>query len=293
MAMEVILDNLDGVAASYHLSRGWAITRVATVTGIELTEHQSNEDLVDTAELFTIAVAAVVSEVGNVGSAIPGIVAPTYLEEFLPEVLSTDTVRVRIVYRGFPKPVLEYQTSLSHVESNLDINNNIITVQYSYPEDYALDPLKMGKTLQQGGMISRPVPEPCFTVRAIVRMGSMVGSFYVRGTTYIVLSDTTATACMTLLGLYVGTVNKDPFTFGYVAGAARSWMCVAAGGTSRDGGLSYEAYFTIQFREWTWDQQVVYINPDDGKPPVDLAVGVGYKMVRAAKESTFPSWIIA
>jgi hypothetical protein len=61
-------------------------------------------------------------------------------------------------------------------------------------------------------------------------------------------------------------------------------------GISRDQGVTYEVTLSMRFNPATWDPQVTFINPDDGKPPPDLVAGTGYKVVQILPEVTFPTW---
>ena len=285
--MAVQVDIIEGSSASHHITQGWAITRVAVITGL----NPAATD--DTAKLYNDALAALIAVVGDRGSQCPNISVPTYLEEFIPELLSAESVKIRMVYKGYPLPTYEFDGSLSQVESNLDANGQVITTQYTYPDNYALDPRKAGLTVTQGGMVSRPVPEPCFTIRFIVTDGTIppltIGTPPNPGSMILVYSGTrTATEIMTYLGMYEGTVNNAYYQIGLINGAPHQWMITKVRGTSRDAGNTYEAAITFQFRAATWDQQTTFINPDDGKPPPDLVANVGYKLTRVPPETSFP-----
>lgn len=281
--MAVQVDILEGSSASHHITQGWAITRVAVITGL-------NADAsADTAKLYNDALTALIAVVGDRGSQCPSISVPTYLEEFIPELLSPESVKIRIVYKGYPLPTYEFNAGLSQVESNVDAQGHPITVAYTYPDDYALDPRKAGLTITQGGMVSRPVSEPAFTIRFLVTSGT-IPTQVINGVFFNFPGVRTATEIMTYLAAYEGTVNSNYYQIGLISGAPHQWMVTSVRGVSRDGGDSYEASMTFQFRAATWDQLVTYINPDDGKPPPDLEEGVGYKMARVPAEASFPTF---
>jgi hypothetical protein len=268
MAAVVNIDAIEGSAASHHLIQGWAITRVAVVTGLTVAA--------DTAALFKAALDAVIAVTGDRGSACPSISVPTYLEQFIPELIDATSVRVRIVYKGYPLVVWEYDGGLNQVESNLDINGSVVSVSYAYPSNYALDPRKAGLTITQGGMVRRSMPEPVITVRILIVPATIGG----------VARD--ASYCMAYYKAgFEGKVNSAAVTLGYLYGDVHCWLCEKVHGITRDGGGSYEASFTFHLRYQTWDEPVVFTNPDDGKPPADLVSGTGYKLVRTQPEVAF------
>lgn len=271
---EVHVDLVAGASASKHVINNWGITRLAIVTGIESPSGDQ-----DTGQIFQQAIDAVIAVVGDIGDPCPGIDDPTYLEQFIPETVTERDVRIRIIYRGYPPPQFEFGSSLSQIESNLDVDGNPITVQYTYPSSYLPDPNhRAGKTVTQGGMMSKPLPEPTFTVRWLVVAGNL-------GVVYH-----TADYLMSYYMSFEGKLNDSSFTIGYIVGAAHTWLIAAVKGTSRDGGVSYEASMTFQYRARTWDDQVTFINPDDGKPPPDLVAGTGYKDVQMLIDDDFPTF---
>lgn len=281
MAITVDLDVINGTTASHHIQNGWAITRQAVVRG--LADHPSGTN---TGKLLAEAEAALVAEVGDRGDPCPDIPVETYLEQFVPEVISPNEVRFRLIYKGYPRPTYELDTSLAQVESNLDASGNLIVLSYVYPSGYLLDPRKAGQYFEQGGMISRPIPEMSFTVKFIITGGTWGG---------IPLN---ATETATLFAQFTGKVNSEDYTIGVVVGTPRQWMVTRVRGVSKDGGVSYEMAMTFQYRKQTWDQLVVYINPDDGKPPPDLleaggssSAPPGYKMVAVPEEDVLPSFV--
>lgn len=259
----VELDILEGTAASHKLNEGWTITRVATVT--ELNPNGS----MDTAQLLQAAEAAVVALTGPRGSPCPNLSVLTYLDQFLPEMISHQAVKMRIVYKGYPLPQFEFEASLNQVEANLDVNQVPIVVSYTYPDDYALDPRKSGLKVFQGGLVQVPTPEASFTIHFII-VPTFRLNVTIRGTHYVSNGTWTSTDIFSAIALYEGTTNRLAYSFGKITGDSHQWLVTRVRGISRDGGLTYEASITYQYREQRWDPLVVYINPDDGKPPSDL-----------------------
>lgn len=269
MAIQVRLDLLQGASASHHVTSGWAITRLAIVTDIPESPTQT------TGSLYEIALAAIIAVVGDRGDPCPDIPVPTYLEQFVPEVISPQEVRVRIIYKGYPLATYEFNTSLDEVESNLDADGHVIYTKYTYPANYSPDPNgRHGVEHTQGGLITRGIPIIGFTVKTIIT-----------GT-----GDQDATYAVSLLAEFVGRVNNQVYGIGAIIGAARTWKVSAVSATSRDGGVSYEFSMSFQYRADTWDRLITFINPDDGHPPNDLIAGVGSKTVKIPYDSALPTF---
>lgn len=282
MAAEVYLDLINGATAMHHIQSGWTITRLAVVIGLETPlGGWTTGKLLDAAEDVLIAV------VGDRGTPCPDIPVPNYLEQFVPEIVSPDVVKYRIVYKGFPRPRYELDGTLSQVESNKDSSGNLIVLSYTYPSGYTLNPVNAGKYVEQGGMISRPIPEMSFTVRFTI-IGGNVG-----------LGAWNATEMATwFCDKYMGKVNSNEYWIGKVKGEPRQWLVDKVRGVSQDGGVTYEMQMTFHYRRTTWDQLVVFINPDDGKPPPDLLADrgssgapPGYKMVTVPEEVELPTFV--
>src|SRR4051812_7039673 len=110
------VDIVESCGGVHHIIAGWAITRVAAVTGITPSPNATQ----DTGQILSQAMAALEadSRIGPRGTACPNIAVPTYLEQFIPEVVTPDLVRVRIVYKGFPKAIYEFDSALDTVQSN-------------------------------------------------------------------------------------------------------------------------------------------------------------------------------
>ena len=289
MAAQVDLDFIESASASHHISNGWAVTRVAVVTGLNPAATDT------TGGLFQEALAALIAVVGDRGSACPDISVPTYLEEFIPELLGADCCKIRIVYRGYPLPTTEFDGVFSQVETNIDAAGNPITVSYTYPSDYSLDPRKAGKTFPQGALVPTDVNEPVFTIKFMVVPGLL--SFFTAaiplpaGVTVDPYRTMSATEWISLLSwYYTGKVNNASYLIGVILGQARQWKITKVSGVSKDGGRSYEASMSFQLRVPNWDTQATFINPDDGKPPADLVANTGYYSPQILQAVTFPTF---
>ena len=337
--MAVEIDILEGHALSHDFLRGWEITRIAIVQGLQsiatvtLSGTTTNTSAVvtmastagvlmgmnmaatgipvpakvigivtntsvtlsiaatasatvslvfgslDTAGLGQAAEGAVIAVTGNRGAICPNVGVPTFLKTFQTDLIGPDAAKVKIVYAGYPLPTIEFDGTLNQVESNKDSSGALITVQYTYPSGYLLDARKAGQTFTQGGMISRSICITTVVVRWVITDGK-IGGTPATATEILAWFKTT----------FEGFLNNASYTLAAITGAARTWKVDKVAGVSRDGGQTYEAAMTFQYKPNTWDQLVVFINPDDGKPPPDLVSGTGYKMVQGETTTTFPTF---
>jgi hypothetical protein len=285
MAATVELDNVEGAAASHKLNEGWAITRTALVRDLSVAAN--------TGALLQAAEAAVIAVVGDRGSSCPGITVATYLDDMIPELVSATIVRFRLVYKGYPRVTYEFDGTLSTVQSNKDINGNLLKLQYKYPAAYTLDPTgKAGKVKTQGVFYPRQVPRANVTVRFPIFDGFMVNGV-----------AQSARNAASWFASFQGTINNDQYTLGIITGSVHQWMITRVRAVSSDGEASFVIQMTFEYRQETWDPYVVFINPDDGLPPADLLgptdsfpsgqTAPGYNTVRGAIEVTFPVVYVA
>lgn len=268
----VTVDMLHGATQDHPIIEGRTIVRMALVSGLDSVMPLP---FTDTGTILTLAEEYLTSVVGPRGSECPNVPVLTYLERFEGEVLTTGDVQFKIIYKGFPAGQLEFSASLSSVESNIDADGNVITVQYTYPTDattYIGDPRWAGKTITQGGLITRQAPELTYTVKLTVTGGLV--------------------AVTNIVSLEGGT-NMSAYAVGSIQGAPRTWLVTAVRALSRDGGFTFELSFSIQYRESTWDQTAMFINPGDGKPPPNLVQGTGYKTVKTPPAVNFPLFVFA
>ena len=267
--MPIQIDITDGAVGSHHITQGWTITRVAIVWDIPTCP--------DTATLLKTAENTVIFYTGDRGTPCPNIDVPTFLDHFEHKIISANVVEVRIIYKGHPKPVYEFDTCLNQVESNLDIDSKAVELSYTYPSDYTLDPFKAGKTLPGTGKYSRQVSETSATVHVLVTAHD----------------GQTATQNMSDLMDYNNTMNDATYHIGNLVGDAHFWKCTRVRGVSHDGGLSYEASMTFQLRESPdgWDEEFLFINPDDGLPPPDVMDQSDAHSLRSVLyEASFPTF---
>lgn len=162
---------------------------------------------------------------------------------------------VEVVYRDPTQPEADgddYQVSISstleQVETERDLFGNQVTVQH--------------QQVTQGGQVSVLRPR--------------------HGVTFTRIENTTAPGAIGLA--YVGKTNDALWQ----SGAAGTWMLesyqadlvVAAADRWR-------CSYTFRYNPDGHDPQVVFIDPESGRPPPGLVAGVGYKTVEQYDQATF------
>jgi len=243
--MSLTIDIKDGAGGKKTESKGWELTRIATVTGLTGSAHAMIIDAVENTEGMP-----------SIGDAHP---ARDYakLRTIEVESVSNDAVTLRLIYRDsdigvFPttpnaEAVIEVGASVSQLETNKDYTGALMSTTYTYPASYKHNAEMRSQTVNQGAMVSRLIPQRVY--RASKR------------------ETTTAYAIESLNDLYQGKVNSGVWR-GY---SARTWLCMGISGSSDDGGTTYNVTYDFQYRPDTWDESVFFIDPYDGKPPQDIS----------------------
>ncbi len=77
---------------------------------------------------------------------------------------------------------------------------------------------------------------------------------------------------------FVGKANSGSWSIGgmSVGGAARTWKCTYLGGTSRDGGKTWDVTYTFEYEAGTWDAESLYHDDTGGVPGDVVDGGNGY-----------------
>lgn len=262
-----IVDGNDGRKGRH----GWELSRIAIVHGISplLNRWDKLAAAVAEIELTDPIGAAHPSEFlwRNGGPVV-------FLESFEPISLATDIVKVRIIYREFPffESVYQVGATASQVSTNrgflvdpelsgvADFISEILTdiqVKHTFPEDYLDNPSYAGNTYKTGGEATVYVPERTITVtRQVVTSGDAISQ---------------------LAKNYVGKVNSIVWEF-QPSDLSETWLCTGITGVSNDNGVSYTVTYNFTYREDKWYQTIVYIDPNTGRPPIDLVDGEGKKL---------------
>ena len=230
--------------------------------------------------LMQAAEGLVIAVTGDRGSVCPNVGVPTYLKSFTPQLIGDDAAWVKIAYQGYPLPQFEFETEQLPIKSMFDANGSLILVSYTYPANYWVDYRYRNRSDTQSAFINFNLPLPTVTVKWLITNGTISG-----------LGAQTATQIMEWFkSSFDGKTNNDYFTIGGITGAARTWKVKRVSGSSRDGGRTYDAAMTFQYKFNTWDELVNFEDPNTGKPPQGLVAGVGYKMVQALPTASLPTF---
>lgn len=156
---------------------------------------------------------------------------------------------------------LSVGATLNEDQTNIDRADNLLEVEYTYPEDYKLDPSLAGETIKQGGLVSKGIPSHTrvYVLKSTINPES--------------LSEAFVGKCN--LGVWKGSPQY-------------TWRCEAITGDSADGGITWTTTMIFQYKRgdpiagspgqfYGWGIWVYFIDPIPGKPPADLVEGTGYK----------------
>ena len=240
----VVGDTIDMHEVTVSADRGWEMTRMAIVTGLSGSGYQR------------VISAMIDAGIPNIGDVISGLNYPYMILRSIRGVpLTNGDVKLTLYYseRATVEPVtgeaaqISVGSMVSQIETNKDAADADISVEYTYPEGYTKRTEWAELTHTQGGMVSKLVPQRTYTV--------------VKRFAY-----TTADNVETIDDTYTGKVNSDTWR-GY---SAKTWLCTGIQGQSNDGQQTYVVTATFQYNPDTWTSKVVFIDPNDGKPPADL-----------------------
>jgi hypothetical protein len=250
-------DRFDGNAGRF-TADGWEFYRIAIVTGVTGEGH---------AKIYNAA-----QELGvDINDAHPTVTS-CKLREVLCESVDKDVVKLRLVYRRLTHTghsytpqldTVEIGANLSQKETNKDVNDVVMQVQYEYPADYTHDSDYAGKTLSQSPMEPIFIPQP-----SIVISKAELFSPLAKAKEYV--------ATMNLAGW-----NLDP------TAPAKTWLCTGIVGRSNDAGLNYTTTYSFQYNASTWDKTIVYFLEHTGRPPTDLVDGTGIKDYQVYQTKNF------
>lgn len=258
MAGTIAYDIVDGTGGR-KTRTGWELVRIATVHNITG---------VSASAVMLEAVAVLEDDGVIIGVAHPSL-ATAFLSDFEPGVRSADAFTVRLIYKEFPfgQEIVRVGATTSQVVTNRGflVNQTTevpaetlsdMTAKYTYPADYeGVNSEKYkSKEFETGVEASKFTPEKTIVV---TRQEVITGG---------ALSD--------LASDFVGKVNTEGWDLA-PGDAAGTWLCTGIEGISNDNGLTYIITYSFQFREDKWEATVIYIDPNTGRPPPDVAFGTG------------------
>lgn len=217
---------------------GWEFYRAAIVTGIKTTASTPSNRLIE-------AVSALGLSIGQVHPSISYV----FLRSFEPQAIDDEKVRVHLIYsqvnpREYPEEgqsVINIGSSVIQTETHYDKNGDSLgTVEHTYPnddEDKKLYGDLAGETITQQVSVSKMIPQHILSIQT--RLAYSPGP---------------------LAASYVGKVNHDNWS----DGAAKTWLCTAINGVSRDGGVTYDCTFEFQYNPDTWVGYYVFVDSVTG-----------------------------
>jgi hypothetical protein len=259
MSTAVVMDIVDGSVAELTQADGWVFTRIAKVTGVEGTGS------------WRLKAAIEATNMPAIGSGHPA-VAAAKLRRMRCKGDSPSCYEVELYYSqkaaaggdsSYPalgeNPVIEIGGALSEVESNLDYQGNIISVSYTYPNDYINDAYK-GQTASQSVNVRRLVSDSSIIFRL-----------------------TEAQSPESLQPTYQGMLNSAEWR----GKGTKTVLCTSITGITTDFGVTYKNQYVFQYRKDGWDTRAVFISPDTGHPPADLVEDTGTKLVQITGTADF------
>tara|TARA_Y100000310_G_C20662497_1_gene805545 strand:+ start:380 stop:1156 length:777 start_codon:yes stop_codon:yes gene_type:complete len=236
--MAVHLDIKDGEAGKKTLD-GYEFTRIAIVTGVTGDGAEKQYSAMNTTGM---------PEIGDVHPARAG----CYLRDISTDMVSTDTVRLRLRYTTSTATEQEYTPpsmnsievggTVSQQETNVNIDGLKMTVSHTFAADYEYDDDWRSTTKPQDGTVTKLVPE--------------ISLIYSRSEAY---------SPADLAAWFVGKVNDGGWTYHSTA-AASTWLCTGIVGRSNDNGANYTVTYSFQYRPDGWQPWVYYQDPHTGRP---------------------------
>lgn len=245
------------------------------------------------AAIHQTVISYVLAERGGLGSAFPGLLLPTFLDEVEVVAVKSDdlgnaTVKFVLNYKSYPVDEITVDGCLSQVDITKDKDGNAMEVAFKYP-DYAPDPNTKGKTISQGVALPGDVRECIVTFKYTIPYDGMTPTIV-----------TIVHFCQSMVGL----VNSGSWI---LPGDPRTWKVEPPRARSRDGGFVYEIEVPFHWKSTTWDQTAYFVDPATGKIPriqkpgtsgntpgdfVTIVDTFGLKTFRTSPEGSLPSLTI-
>lgn len=259
MADDIAYEIVDG-SGGRKTRTGWELDRIATVYNIDIT--------VPASAVILYAVDVLENDGIIIGSAHPSR-STLFLSDFELGGISTEAVDVRLIYKEYPfgDQVIRVGATTSQVVTNQGFLVNQTTkavatslsdmqVKYTFPADYegVNKDVYKGKEFETGVESTKLIPE-----RTIVITRQEV---------------ITGPAVSEMARDFVGKVNRSGWLLA-PGDLSHTWLCNGIEGVSNDNGLSYVITYSFQYREDKWTQTVIYLDPNTGRPPPDVAKGEG------------------
>jgi hypothetical protein len=235
----VITDVIDGSRGELTV-HGWDLERIAIVTGVSGDGHAKVINATNDAGM------------PNIGDAHPSR-STCYLTRISPEQLTSEEVHFRLYYSdrgiaefGWAPDTIQGNCTVSQQDVNVDADNYLTQVSYTYPADYAYDANLANTEVIHTQFVPKLIPELILTIKKIE------------------YSNPSAVARE-----YIGTVNLAGWAGDWTA-TARTWLCTGIDWISHNQGISYEVVYTFQYRPDGWDSTLNFIDPHTNEVPPDI-----------------------
>jgi len=241
MTVMLIDDTFNGISGKL-TTDGYEFTRTAIITGLTVsnTAIKKMADCINgTGDCSELSVPFLGDDLGTVTSitALNG----CWLRSITPDPIkdSTDSMHMTYQYKSNPWQdfTVESGATLSQVETNKDVRGDVVTLKYTYPDDYQKTELQ-GKTVEKSPLLTKDEPDRTLTFN--VREGYDPNDY---------------------AGTYVGTVNE----FDWRNGLAKEWKCAGITGRSDSSGSGYfNNTYSFHHRKGGWDEEITFIDPETG-----------------------------
>ncbi len=241
----VYTDLIDGDAATY-TRRGWEnISRSALVSGISpsISGHAKIMQAFNILEL-------------DIGMQHPSF-DNNYIRSISPTSIASDTVTFLIQYEqmtGFADEI-SGGGGLIQIETNLDRNGKAIVLEYTYPDDYAIDIKYAGQT----DKVSKLIAVDKSVVPLSIKRRQIFSAIQ---------------KPQQLAESYVGKVNSDNWSVAF-DGATRRWKCTGIDFNyvlpifNSGKQYVYDMTYQFQYNSNAWNESLIYVDPNTGNPPED------------------------
>lgn len=214
---------------------GWETSMLGIAQGV--TGVQSFEKIFEATNLNNGC-----PQIGDNHPAIP----TAYLQRIEVVGITSEQVSARFFYKErWTDRQITVSTVVVQEESNVDLGGDVLTVIHTYADDYKLNSSVAGQTIEQGGLVTRFVPHT--TLRFDIRQ-NVTPEF--------------------LASVYTGTINESDWRD---LGDTGQWLCTNITGASADSGINWDNTYEFQRRLAGWEGTVIFIDPNSGKPPGDIA----------------------
>lgn len=220
------------------------------------------------------AINGLLTELGTsqiIGTAHPYL-STAYLRTVTADTIDSDCIQLTLRYSEFlsSDTVVEFGGGVNQIETNKDVDDNLIGVKYYYPSDYPHslpENLPTDRIVEKTVTVMKNIPSTTMVIRKSVA--------WPNGFLDI----------MTLKDTYEGALNDLGWTIGGLAIPvlqARHWMCTGISGVSNNGGITYEMTYAFEKRSGGvinamlnptgsgWYADIPYRDPNTGEPPDDI-----------------------